>query len=223
MLDAARATALATVVLAIGAIVTAMLAGLAFRAQSQQVKLLGSQLDDQKELTSYQGKAIELQSQQLEVNRQQLDQQQQDLLRRTLLLERAQADVIDFEAWPSENLPGQPPYCLTLLWNNSKRPIRHVRCRIDFQDTGEQHLMTWIGSRIEADYESPRLGTWYRPKYFNAPLVMRRDSVFGFEYDLGGDHDRHWTTTARFTDDAGLHWQIDHELHLQRLDGAPDW
>jgi hypothetical protein len=25
------------------------------------------------------------------------------------------------------------------------------------------------------------------------------------------------TVVARFTDDAGLHWQINHDLHLERL------
>jgi hypothetical protein len=31
------------------------------------------------------------------------------------------------------------------------------------------------------------------------------------------------TMTARFTDDAGLHWQIDHDLHLEKLDSRDDW
>jgi hypothetical protein len=29
--------------------------------------------------------------------------------------------------------------------------------------------------------------------------------------------------TLRFTDDAGLHWQIDHDLHLRKLDNRDDW
>jgi hypothetical protein len=28
--------------------------------------------------------------------------------------------------------------------------------------------------------------------------------------------------TLRFTGDAGLHWQIDHDLHLEKLDNR-DW
>jgi hypothetical protein len=27
---------------------------------------------------------------------------------------------------------------------------------------------------------------------------------------------------VRFTDDAGLHWQIDHDLHLEKLLDRPD-
>ena len=29
--------------------------------------------------------------------------------------------------------------------------------------------------------------------------------------------------TARFTDDARLYWQIDHDLHLEKLDSRDDW
>jgi hypothetical protein len=29
--------------------------------------------------------------------------------------------------------------------------------------------------------------------------------------------------TARFTDDAGLHWQVDPDLHLKKLPDRSDW
>jgi hypothetical protein len=29
--------------------------------------------------------------------------------------------------------------------------------------------------------------------------------------------------TARFTDDAGLHWQIGHDLDLKKLANRDDW
>jgi hypothetical protein len=29
--------------------------------------------------------------------------------------------------------------------------------------------------------------------------------------------------TLRFTDDAGQHWQIDHDEHLEKLDDRDDW
>jgi hypothetical protein len=106
LLLATQITAVATAVLAIGAIVTAIFASLAFMTQAEQVKLLGRQLDDQQVLTRHQAEAIELQSQQLALNRQELDQQQRDLLHRERLLERQQANAVDFAVWPSENLPG---------------------------------------------------------------------------------------------------------------------
>jgi hypothetical protein len=29
--------------------------------------------------------------------------------------------------------------------------------------------------------------------------------------------------TARFTDDAGLHWQVDPDLHVEKLPDRSDW
>jgi hypothetical protein len=157
------------------------------------------------------------------LNRQQLDQQQRDLLHRERLLERQQANAVDFAVWPSENLPGKPPFCLALVTNSSDRPIRDVRCRIDMQDPNEKHLMTWIGYQTAYDKQSPKLGTWYRPEHRDTPFAMMRGRIYGFEFDLHNRHDRHWKISVRFTDDAGLHWQIDSELHLEKLDGISDW
>src|SRR5258708_38357055 len=123
LLLATEITAVATAVPAVGAVVTAILAGLAFKTQAQQVKLLARQLDDQQILTRQQSEAILLQFQQLDVNRKQLEQQQRDLLHREQLLERQQASKDDFAGWPSKNLPGQRPFCLAMIFYNSDRPI----------------------------------------------------------------------------------------------------
>jgi hypothetical protein len=58
------------------------------------------------------------------------------------------------------------------------------------------------------------LGTWYRPEHRDVPFAMQRDRVYGFEFDFHG-RSRLWNIYARFTDDAGLNWQIDSELHLE--------
>ncbi len=83
--------------------------------------------------------------------------------------------------------------------------------------------MSWIGYRTSSDKESPRLGSWYRPGDRIEPFAMQAGRTYGFEYDLYGCHDRPWTISARFTDDAGLHGQIDSALHLERLESTPDW
>jgi hypothetical protein len=162
-LVAQQITAVATAVLAGFAIVTAVLAGLAFWAQAEQVKLLRGQLDDQHMVTRQQAEAIAMQSQQLELNRQQLAQQQRDLLRPEILLERQQANDIDCAVWLPQNLPGKPSFCLALVTNNSHRPIRGVRCRIDLHDSGEQHAMAWMGYRTAYEGIS-RTGYLVSPK-----------------------------------------------------------
>jgi len=42
---------------------------------------------------------------------------------------------------------------------------------------------------------------------------------------LGGEHGfQRWSwVTLRFTDDAGLHWQIDENMHLEKLPNRYDW
>lgn len=52
---------------------------------------------------------------------------------------------------------------------------------------------------------------------------MRPGARFGFlvRLDVSAYPDTRLAT--RFTDDAGLHWQIDQDLHLQQLDNRDDW
>lgn len=38
-----------------------------------------------------------------------------------------------------------------------------------------------------------------------------------------GERERYWSISARFTDDAGLHWEIDHHLHLEKIENRADW
>jgi hypothetical protein len=83
--------------------------------------------------------------------------------------------------------------------------------------------MTWIGYRTAYDKQSSKLGTWYRPEDRDTPFAMQRGRIYGFEFDLHGRRERPWRISTRFTDDADLHWQIDPELHLEKLDGTSDW
>ena len=68
-------TAIATVVLAVFAIVTAWYARGAFLKQSQEVRAIEQQVKDQEEVTRQQAKLLEIQGGQLELQRQQFDEQ----------------------------------------------------------------------------------------------------------------------------------------------------
>ncbi len=48
--------------------------------------------------------------------------------------------------------------------------------------------------------------------------LVQPSSTYGFVYPRWFDP----TLEVRLTDDAGLHWQIDGDLHLQKLE-ARDW
>ncbi len=193
LLAATQVTALATVLLAIGVIITAVLAGLAFRKQSEEVRLLGRQLEEQ----------------------------HRDLSQRERLLERQQASAVDLQVWPSKYLPKKPPICMALVSNRSDRPIREVRCRIELGEKQEPYIMTWLGAQLERDNNSERLGTWERFGY--GEPVIARGSTHAFEFDFSSDPEASFAISARFIDDAGLHWQIDPDLHLEKLEDRTDW
>ncbi len=52
--------------------------------------------------------------------------------------------------------------------------------------------------------------------------LIRADQACGFVFPFGVHDHRMARISARFTDDAGLPWQIDHDLHLEKLEQR-DW
>jgi hypothetical protein len=46
--------------------------------------------------------------------------------------------------------------------------------------------------------------------------------AYGFVFEITAHRALMDSEVVRFTDDAGLHWQIDHDLHLERLSDR-DW
>jgi len=90
LLGATILTAVATAILAIGAIVTAVLAYPAFRRQSQEVHAIERQVADEQELTRQQAELIKVQTEQLTVLRAQLEDQRK--------ASAAQAEVLELQA-----------------------------------------------------------------------------------------------------------------------------
>jgi hypothetical protein len=90
LLGATILAAIATVVLAVGAIVTGVFAWLAFRKQSQEVAAIERQVTDEQELTRQQGELIKIQAGQLEALRGQLGEQRK--------AGDAQAEVLKLQA-----------------------------------------------------------------------------------------------------------------------------
>jgi hypothetical protein len=161
---------------------------------------------------------------QLRLQRIQLGEQKQQLAQQTRIQERAQADKVGILVWPPESLPDRPGIVLAAVLNESSRPIRDVRCGIAF-DEHQPRYMEWLGVNVDWDQSSALQGSWDRfGRPPGATVVMRRGSTHGFEYRLT-DHPNEgagWSIVTRFTDDAGLCWQIDPDLHLHKLDQR-DW
>jgi len=86
----AMLTAIATVVLAVFAVVTAVYARKAFREQSREVTAIEQQVKDEQEVTRQQGELLKVQTGQLELQRQQLEDQRATSAR--------QAEVLNLQA-----------------------------------------------------------------------------------------------------------------------------
>ena len=220
-------TAIATVLLAVFAIVTAYYARRAFLKQSEEV--------------SDQAKMLKVQSDQLEEQRTINALQAKDLVeslkeraRLRRIAEREQADDVGFSWQPARDLlvvpsPGQPVLdtlqCSFLVIDNaSRRRIVDVTCRIEPAEgdgltlAPERTGQIATGMKIESHSAAIRNLT----EGDTVPMV-RAGTQFGFllRFDLGAHPDPR--LAARFTDDAGLHWQVDQDLHLQPLHDRDDW
>jgi hypothetical protein len=166
---------------------------------------------------------------QLGLQRRQLRDQQEVIARQTRQLERAQADAIDFSWRPSAPLGQTAEAQKEEIWmgvvhNGSRRPIRDVVCRIEPGpaqgfDLGAQGVgeLVDVGMGSGASmpvFASPKLGD-------RVPLI-RRDAIYGFKTEIPVKGHGVARMKVRFTDDAGLHWEIDPDLHLEKL-AKRDW
>ena len=252
-------TAIATLGLAVLAVVTAWYARKAFREQSREVAAIEQQVKDEQEVTRQQAELLKVQTGQLEVLRAQFDDQrminelqakdlEESLEERRRLreaAERQQADDIGFEMTttsfprlPEEEGydfaidPGDPVHA-AVVSNESRRPISKVQCRIGGASTGSPFPRT----RTENEYavlagrpsdQTPtgrldpnRLIDLAEP---HSGLRIRPGETYVFVFEINS----HWAlellpvVAVRFTDDAGLHWEIDRDQHLRRL-ADRDW
>jgi hypothetical protein len=151
----------------------------------------------------------------------QLQGQRQEFARQTRILERSQADAVDFAWFPAEqyviisNLPVDPAgRSFLFVHNTSRRPIRNVTCRVE--TAGQQLNAQLVGPLLPGN--PPQINPWAGAAI---PLI-RAQEKFGFLFDVdmpAGLLLPGMRTAAEFTDDAGLRWQIDENLHLQQLGG----
>lgn len=127
---------------------------------------------------------------------------------------RDQAAAVDL-AWSDKN--GQETFVHVV--NNSRRPIRALDCKIlSEEDSGVIALPLQAGEM----QENPRkAGDWVLPKDGVAPgewcNVLRPGGHAGFIMSAPPGSDQ--KALLRFTDDAGLRWNLDNELHLERITG----
>lgn len=152
-----------------------------------------------------------------------LDGQLRELRDREVARVREQAEQVDLEL--ASTAEAAPIYMGNVL-NRSGRPIRGVACRIKpaaDEPTQEPHsvglLADWklggeVARRIMVDPAAPGKD--------RSALLVRAGLTVSFAFGIGRQEFPDAKAVARFTDDAGLHWQLDQDLHLHRLPQR-DW
>jgi hypothetical protein len=206
----AEITAIATAVLAAFAILTAVVASLAFWKQSKAV-------EDGRELIGKQGDLLKIQSGQLDEQRKINTEQIKVLGLQALTFERQQAEGINLRlsghVMPADGESADPPRLYAAeVTNDSRRPVRNAACRIEPEP----------GDSLQ---EAKRVGIMAEPgmsEGTHIPFIrVRATGIFVFAVEVA-EHLKP-RMTARFTDDVGLHWQISPDLELKKLGSRDDW
>ena len=163
---------------------------------------------------------------QLNMQRIQLREQQHELREHRLIFERQQADKVNLtrdhsDATPaSYSAPGQ--VWMAVITNDSERPIRDAASRIQLIQGGPLLSGARIGELIPM--VTAQGGRVFQDRSIeNKVAVIRSSHSYGFAFSAGVDEHPAAQVTVRFTDDVGLHWQLDQDLHLKKLDNRNDW
>jgi hypothetical protein len=143
-----------------------------------------------------------------------LDRQRRELQQSERLRNREQAEDADL-TWHFE---GQASSTANVT-NNSRRPIRDVACQFDRGHGGPLLRPEKVGAITQFSNGTAVLieateGVTDRWRVAN----IRSGETFVFTFGVSRDSDPAGRILVRFTDDAGLHWELDHHLHLVMLD-----
>jgi hypothetical protein len=203
--------------LALGALIAAVLA---YRKQADAASKLAEQVDLQRQQLADQQAAN---SKQARV----LDAELRDLRQRAEAVERQQADAITFTpaGWPG-NVPGirsegGPDVHMALVGNESHRPVKNAVACIRSSPLDAPQPAYMVGRMIKhlpMPLSPPSLSQdWLVDQAQNSRVNLLwagETAAFVFPNEIS----KHpGIMTLRFTDDAGLHWEIDPDLHLEKL------
>ena len=152
--------------------------------------------------------------------------QLRELEQRALTFERQQAEEVDLKpSYSTARIAGSDPPAThrvhgTEVSNGSQRPIRNVAGRIE----PEPGATLQAADKVGVFDEFPNGKRAFPPPQQNSHIPLLRAGETGgfiFAADTKGHPKARFT--VRFTDDARLHWQIDPDLHLEKLPSRDDW
>jgi hypothetical protein len=167
---------------------------------------------------------------QFSLQREQLRDQQQVIAAQARLLERQQAIQVEvivqtINGAAAGVLPAESAQSvhMAVVTNNSSRPIRNLACRMT-PDGLTPAPATVVGElrdwQIASQATAETLVLRERADHWRiVPPGHRCGFVFPFDTDTYPNV----VTEARFADDAGVDWEIDHDLRLVRLEPREEW
>jgi hypothetical protein len=150
-----------------------------------------------------------------------LDGQLRELEQRSLVAERAQAEAVSFELTDSA---GEVSVYMVNVTNSSSRPIRNIVCRVLSGGGGPAQAADSYGQLVDwaPGGEVLQRVVVHGEEGSCLPL-LRPGLIFAFTFGIGRADCPDATAVARFTDDAGLHWELGHDLHLVKIEDRSDW
>jgi hypothetical protein len=167
---------------------------------------------------------------QLRLQRIQLYDQQQVIADQARTQERQQAEQVELSRRPAEPMrPDDEPQhvWMAVVDNRSPRPIRNVVCRIkpSPQTPGEHGGYEWEAEAVAQLVPTampPGTEIFIGPDASGQVRVIPSGRKYGFKFPIPTKGHEYAEFKVRFIDDADLLWEIDNDLHLQRLDSR-DW
>lgn len=171
---------------------------------------------------------------QLGLQRRQLHDQQEVTRAQTRLQERQQADQVDVVARAIDGEQGQvhphtrgEPVHMVVVTNGSNRPIGEVACKIQVIGTDpsvqREGLADVYGELVPVALKLSGRDENFKPQGHASNMpVLRAGRKAGFVWGFTIADYPSIVPRVRFTDDAGLSWEITADLHLHNLDRR-DW
>lgn len=203
----------------------------AIRAYQEQVKAgrdLAGQLSVQRDALEDQRKASAALGDQVSVQQQALeDQRKANALQARVLeqqlgaLVRRQAELIGLAHSTYDGEPAglkRDTYRSADVTNGSGRPVRNVVCMLQRQQNGSLEPARNVGQSVHHSAAPGAGGSWtvFDEWHHDDKIrLVRRGETWVFVFPVVADSQA--ILTLRFTDDAGLHWQVDDDLHLHQL------
>jgi hypothetical protein len=141
-----------------------------------------------------------------------LDRQRRELQQAEQLRQRAQAEGIRFR-WIYGRIGSTAQ-----VENGSRRPIANITCQLDLDQGGTMLSPRGVSDIVEFTGGGSATVPAECVSDGCSVAVMRHGDRASFEFEASRRDHPNGRMLVRFTDDAGLHWELDHHGHLEHED-----